>query len=222
MKYLSIGSMTLPLDLDREEVRQAIIELAAWVSLAPANTTVGDTADDGSSAVRTVASMATIVDSLGGLTCSTRSKRASCAPRRLSKCSRRPSAPNQIARFTPRVGSIERAPPSWVAKARPIAWGRASLFSGLLPPSPRTLAAEVFSIPRNALRDLNRVERWPAPVLCLGARRKAAVRPSLRLEIKTPAQIELDGRSNLRGGRRPSRAARHGNPKLCYTRSKPQ
>ena len=57
--------MSVALDLSLAEVRQTVVELATWVALSPASTTVNSVADDGSSAIATVSSMATIVDGNG-------------------------------------------------------------------------------------------------------------------------------------------------------------
>lgn len=65
LKYLTAGSLTVALDLDRAEVPQTIVELATWVTLSPASATVNSTAADGSSAVTSVLSMARVTDSAG-------------------------------------------------------------------------------------------------------------------------------------------------------------
>ena len=65
LKYLTVGAITVALDRTRVEVRQTVVELATWAALSPASMTVNAPADDGGSAVRTVASMARVVDSAG-------------------------------------------------------------------------------------------------------------------------------------------------------------
>ncbi len=65
LKYFTVSTMTVALDLTPAEVRQSILELATWVALSPASMNINSPADDGGSAVSTMASMATIVDGNG-------------------------------------------------------------------------------------------------------------------------------------------------------------
>jgi hypothetical protein len=65
LKYFTVSTMTVALALTRAEVRQSILELATWVALSPVSLNINSLADDGGSAVSTVASTARVVDSNG-------------------------------------------------------------------------------------------------------------------------------------------------------------